>query len=405
MAAITFTIEKRIEGALGRAGRIETPHGSIETPAFVVVGTKANVKALTPQMVRETGAQIVLANTYHLYLEPGDEIVRAAGDLHTFMRWNGPMMTDSGGFQVYSLGIAYGRDHSKFLSQHDVKTFLENPPQRESRARLAKVSEEGVRFTSHLDGSTHFFTPEKSIAVQHHLGADIMFAFDDFVTPTDPYDDHRRATERTHRWAERCIAAHKEDTTAVSKQALFGIVQGGPFEDLRTASARTIGSMDFDGYGIGGSYTKEEMEKTLTWVNPLLPEEKPRHLLGIGEPIQLFIAVEHGIDTFDCVAPTREARNGRLYTRSGRINIGNARFKKDFAPIDSACSCTTCAGGFTRAYIAHLFRASELLGYTLASIHNIHFFTGLLKGMRVSILEDSFSAYKGKFIERYAPQE
>ena len=399
MNVFHFSIEKRLAGRLGRAGIFMTPHGPLETPAFVAVGTKATVKTLTPTQLTELGASVVLANTYHLYLQPGSDVVREAGGLHRFMHWDGPMMTDSGGFQVYSLGVAYARDYSKFLSQHDVARLLARRPTKETQKPLAIVKEDGVTFRSHLDGSEHVLTPEKSMAIQHDLGADIMFAFDDFTAPMDPYDRHRDTMERTHRWAERSLTAHKE-AGKHGPQALFGIVQGGVHQDLREASARTIGGMDFPGFGIGGSYTKEEMAQTIQWVNPLLPEEKPRHLLGIGEPVQLFVGIEHGVDTFDCVAPTREARNGRLYTAQGRINIGNARFIRDFTPVDMSCACYTCRN-HTRAYIAHLFRAKELLGFTLASIHNLYFFVNLVKQIRQSILDNRFDEFRDNFLRGY----
>jgi queuine tRNA-ribosyltransferase len=393
-----FTIEKRLKNSLARAGRIDTVHGSINTPAYVAVGTKASVKGLTTEQLKYCGIQVVLANTYHLYLQPGESVVKDGGGLHKFMHWDRPLMTDSGGFQVYSLGIAYGRDHSKFLSKHDVDEFLKNAPHKDMRERLAKVSEQGVIFKSHIDGSSHTLTPEKSIEIQHDLGADIIFAFDDFVTPTDPYKDHQHATERTHRWAKRSLRKHYE--LGQGQQALYGIVQGGPHKDLRVASAQTIANMGFDGFGIGGSYTKEEMIDVLKWVCPILPEEYPRHLLGIGEPVQIFSAVEHGSDTFDCVMPTREARNGRLYTAYGAINIFNAVYRQDLESIDYGCTCYTCIN-YTRAYVAHLFRARELMAFTLASIHNLFFFADLVINIRNSILHNRFFEFRDEFLGKY----
>jgi queuine tRNA-ribosyltransferase len=414
MTPITFTIEKKLEGALGRAGILETPHGKIETPAFVTVGTKATVKALTPEQVKDLGAQVVLANTYHLYLQPGDDIVRDSGGLHKFMNWNGPTMTDSGGFQAFSLGAAFGETVSKIAKSEQKNLGAQLPNRKKEKdlgvelpnkhpERLAKVTEDGVEFRSCIDGSTHFFTPEKSIEIQHNIGADMIFAFDECTSPHASYEYQKEALERTHRWAKRSLDAHKENKTASEKQGLFGIVQGGRFEDLRKESASFIGAMDFDGFGIGGSFDKEDMYSTVAWVNKLLPEEKPRHLLGIGEPADLFGGIENGCDLFDCVAPTRVARNGTLFTLSGKINIMNARFMRDFTPIDAECGCYTCAH-YTRAYLAHLFRAKEMFASTLASIHNLYFIVNLVKNIRTSIVEDNFNAYKQAFLSRYTKE-
>jgi queuine tRNA-ribosyltransferase len=399
MKPITFHIEKKLAGKLGRAGVLETPHGSIETPAFVTVGTKATVKALTPEQVKDLGAQVVLANTYHLYLQPGDDIVRDSGGLHTFMNWNGPTMTDSGGFQAFSLGAAFGETVSKIAKAGEQNNLGVKPPSKKEGA-LAKVTEDGVEFRSCIDGSTHFFTPEKSIEIQHNIGADMIFAFDECTSPHASYEYQKEALERTHRWAKRSLDAHKENKTASAKQGLFGIVQGGRFEDLRKESARFIGAMDFDGFGIGGSFDKEDMYTAVAWVNTLLPEEKPRHLLGIGDPLDLFGGIENGCDLFDCVAPTRIARNGTLYTLDGKINIMNARFMTDFTPIDGECKCYTCEH-YTRAYIAHLFRAKEMFASTLASIHNLYFIVNLVKKIRQSILDGNFEDYKQGFLIRY----
>jgi len=398
-----FTIEKKLKNRLGRAGTIQTPHGAIETPAFVVVGTKATVKALTPEQVEETGAQAVLANTYHLYLQPGEALVRQAGGLGAFMNWSGPTMTDSGGFQAYSLGSAYAKNYNKFLSRKELEVIAKGEGiVRGSKEQLMRITEEGAKFRSHIDGSAHLLSPEKSIAIQHNIGADIIFAFDECTAPMDPYDYQKESMERTHRWAKRSLDAHQKGQDALGKQALFGIVQGGPYKDLRETSANVIGAMDFDGFGIGGSYTKEDMEDTIQWVNPLLPEEKPRHLLGIGDPLQLFIGIEHGVDTFDCVSPTREARNGALYTEHGRVNLFNAKFVRDFSPVDTSCACYTCAN-YTRAYLAHLFRARELLACTLGSIHNLHFVITLVKKIRQAILDGSFFEFKEEFVKEYYP--
>lgn len=391
-----FTIDKKLQGALGRAGTLQTAHGVIETPAFVAVGTKATVKSLTPEQIRDTGAQIVLGNTYHLYLEPGEQIVAKAGGLGTFMGWDGPTMTDSGGFQVFSLGAAFGKGTSKLRVESVASDATSD------ELPLAKVDDEGVTFKSYKDGSSHRFTPERSIDIQHALSADIIFAFDECTSPAARKEYQREAMERTHRWAARCIAAHTQPTTDDTQQTqmLFGIVQGGRHEDLRKESARTIGTMEFDGFGIGGSFEKEDMGTAVRWVNEILPEEKPRHLLGIGEPADLFDAVENGCDTFDCVAPTRQARNGSLYTAHGRINITNAMYKGDFGPIDAGCECYTCTH-FSRAYIAHLFRSDEILANTLATIHNVQFIVRLTMNMRNTILSGTFSQFKADFLTGY----
>ena len=261
----------------------------------------------------------------------------------------------------------------------------------------AKVDEDGVTFRSHIDGSTHRFTPERSLQIQHNIGADILFAFDECTSPQDPYEKQKHSLDRTHRWARRSLDEHKN---LGGPQALYGVVQGGKFQDLREESARTIGAMDFDGFGIGGSFTKEDIGTAVRWVNTILPEEKPRHLLGIGEPIDLFLGIENGIDTFDCVAPTRMGRNGGLYTEEGRIAITNAKFVNDLGPIDKHCDCSTCKN-FTRAYLAHLFRAEEMLGATLASIHNLYFIVNLVKKIRQSILDGRFNEFKSEMLARY----
>ena len=440
--SLRFTIEKKRKG-LARAGKIETMHGTINTPAFVVVGTKATVKALTTEQVRELGAEVVLANTYHLYLQPGHERIQKAGGLHNFMNWRGPTMTDSGGFQAFSLGSAFGKGLSKISSNSNVfthkgSTFVQGAQRSnlcvegvggvgvgvgggvgeggglegdveqkgeegvsavlaEEVSPLATITENGVEFKSIIDGSRHFFSPEKSIQIQQAIGADIIFAFDECTSPHASHAYQKEAMDRTHRWAERSLSHHKIGATS---QSLFGIVQGGRFEDLRKESARIIGEMDFDGFGIGGSFTKEDMYSAVGWVNSILPEEKPRHLLGIGEPSDLFGAVENGCDLFDCVAPTRMARNGTLHTKYGRINITNAKFTDDYSPVDSECECYTCRN-YTRSYVAHLFRSKEILASTLASIHNLYFIINLVKKMRAAIFEDTFDAFKADFISRY----
>lgn len=406
MNPIKFSIEKKLAGKLGRAGILETPHGSIKTPAFVAVGTKATVKAMTPEQVKDIGAEVILANTYHLYLQPGDEIVRDGGGLHTFMNWNGPTMTDSGGFQAFSLGAAFGESVSKIAKAGEEKNLGAQLPNlgvelpSKHSERLAKITEDGVEFRSCIDGSTHFFTPEKSIEIQHNIGADMIFAFDECTSPHASYEYQKEALERTHRWARRSFGAHQKSTIASGKQGLFGIVQGGRFPDLRKESASFIGGMDFDGFGIGGSFDKEDMYSVVAWTNSILPEGKPRHLLGIGDPADLFGGIENGCDLFDCVAPTRIARNGLLYTVNGKINILNARFVRDFLPIDAECNCYTCKN-YTRAYLAHLFRAKEMFAGTLASVHNLHFIVSLVKNIRQSILNGNFDAYKQGFLRQY----
>jgi queuine tRNA-ribosyltransferase len=405
MKALEFIIQKKLEGTLARAGQIVTPHGVINTPSFVVVGTKGTVKAMTPEQLQEVGAQVTLCNTYHLYLQPGDELIRDAGGLHKFMNWHGPMMTDSGGFQVFSLGAAYGKELSKFTKEITNPSLLisERSSVDEGMARLATIGNDGVSFRSHIDGSLHYITPEKSIEIQHNLGADIIFAFDEATSPTENYQYQDEALSRTHAWAKRSFERHRvleSEKKGQFPQALFGIVQGGLEQDLRKKSAEYISSLDFDGFGIGGSYSKEHMALTTHLVNAILPENKPRHLLGIGEPEDLFMGVENGVDLFDCVGPTRIARTGTLFTHKGKINISNAQFVHDFGPIDEHCECSTCKR-YTRAYLSHLFRAKEMLAATLASIHNEYFINHLVARMRETILEGTFFEFKKEFLEGY----
>lgn len=399
MKPIRFTIDARITGKLGRAGVIETAHGPIRTPAFVAVGTKATVKSLTPELIRSAGIQVVLANTYHLYLEPGTEVIEKAGGFPAFMGWDGPSMTDSGGFQVFSLGAAYGKELSKVVAQTD-PTFL--IPERSTAGdtpRLATVGADGVSFRSHLDGSLHYLTPETSIAIQHSLGADIIFAFDECTSPAEPRRYQEEALSRTHRWARQSLAYHRSRPES-ERQALFGIVQGGRDEDLRRASAKEIASMGFDGYGIGGSFAKEDMGSAVIWVNEELPEGEPRHLLGIGEPEDLCMGVENGVDLFDCVGPTRMARTGTLYTADGKLNITNARFRDDFTPLDPSCGCPTCRT-YTRAYLSHLYRSKEMLAATLGSVHNLYFLASLVERLRQAILDGNFVSVRDAFLARY----
>lgn len=410
MSAINFKIEKKIEGRLGRAGLLETPHGVIETPAFIPVATKATIKSLTPEQVSELGAEAILSNTYHLYLQPGDEIIRDAGGLHKFANWKGPMFTDSGGFQVFSLGAAYGKGVTKITAHTAVELMLPEASE-DGLAKLVSIDADGVMFRSHINGDAHYFTPEKSIEIQHNLGADIIFAFDECTSPHEPIHYQRESLDRTHRWAKRCLEHHKkllkqrEEAGLPQHQnfgvgGLFAVVQGGKFKELREESARILAEMGFDGYGIGGSFSKDDIHEAVGWVNTILPEDKPRHLLGIGEPEDLFSGIENGCDTFDCVAPTRNARNGGLYTASGKINIGNNEFIKDFSPIESDCGCYTCKN-FSRAYLSHLFRAKEMLAGTLATIHNLYFIVNLVKKIRQSILNDRFFEFKEEFFQTY----
>lgn len=393
---ISFEIVKRIPGSLGRAGIIHTPHGDIETPAFVVVGTKGTVKSLKPEdMLEYVGNQVALANTYHLFLQPGDDIVREAGGIHKFSNWNLPTITDSGGFQVFSLGAAFGKGVTKFakgdVSEADEKTGLNvySKDIANTHGKLCVIDEEGVTFTSHIDGSMHRFTAERSIEIQHNIGADIIIAFDECTSPNADKDYQREAMERTHRWAKRSILAHKQNYTALKKQGIWGVVQGGRHIDLRKESAQTLGAMDFDGFGIGGSFTKYDLGEALRVVNETLPEDKPRHLLGIGEPEDITVGVSLGCDTFDCVAPTRLARTGTIYehTREGhrRTNLVNSKYIRDFSKPDESCDCYVCQH-YTKAYLSHLFRAKEMLGAHLASLHNLYYIVNFTKRLREKIL-------------------
>jgi queuine tRNA-ribosyltransferase len=385
---IKFEILKKSKKSLARAGILHTPHGDIKTPAFVAVGTQATVKALTPPMIEDIGLQVVLANTYHLYLRPGEKIVKKGGGLGKFMNWTGPTMTDSGGFQVFSLGKAFENKVSKFSSSKNKKDFegVNFDESKKEKKSLVKITEDGVSFKSTYDGSEHFFTPEKSIKIQNDIGADMIFAFDECPSSEDLKDYQIEAMERTHRWAKRSLDFHKKSSIS-DRQAIFGIVQGGKYTDLRKKSAKTIGEMDFDGYGIGGTFNKNDIRGVVSEVNQILPEEKPRHLLGIGEPEDLVDAIRSGCDLFDCVAPTRMARNGALHTKKGRINISNAQFKDDFGPIEKGCECYTCKN-YTRAYLCHLFRAKEMLAGTLGSIHNLYFINKLVDLERQKIIDE-----------------
>ena len=399
MTPLKFEIHKELENGLGRVGTIHTQHGDIQTPAFVAVGTKGTVKSLTPEQVRDSGVQTIIANTYHLYLEPGDENIKKMGGLHKAMNWQGPLMTDSGGFQVFSLGAAYGKNGVSKISHGKTEELILPEVNDIEAPKIARIDPNGVTFRAHDSGDAHYFTPEKSIDIQHNLGADIIFAFDECTSPHEPLHYQKEALERTHRWAKRSLEYHKSKPNAET-QALFGIVQGGRDETLRKESAEYIGSLDFDGFGIGGSFDKEDMDRAVQWCNEILPKEKPRHLLGIGEPEDLFMAVEKGCDLFDCVAPTRIARNGGVYTKEGKINLLNQKYREDMSPLDSDCDCYTCKN-FSRSYVAHLFHAKEMLGSTLLSIHNIYFLTHMVDGMREAILNNNFDKYKRDFLSKY----
>jgi queuine tRNA-ribosyltransferase len=428
----SFKIEKELEqGTMARAGVIHTPHGDIKTPAFVTVGTKATVKAVPPEMLQDLGAQVALANTYHLYLQPGEKTIKNHGGIHKFMNWSGPTMTDSGGFQVFSLGSAFGKGISKLIKGRnanknfgsDFEDEIPLPEQSESTLnkgvvekvlstrdgedqvmQSAKIDAQGVMFRSIIDGSAHYFTPEKSIQIQNDIGADIIFAFDECTSPHESLHYQAEALDRTHRWAKQCLSYHLKSGHA-EDQALFAVVQGGRHESLRRESAQALAEMNidgehFDGYGIGGSFEKEDMGDAVRWVNSELPKNKPRHLLGIGEPEDLFDAVENGCDLFDCVMPTRNARNGGLLTRAGKINILNTEYREDLRPIEEGCGCYTCKN-YTRSYVAHLFRAKEMLAGTLASVHNLYFLIHLVDEMRRAILDGNFKEMKDEFLKSW----
>ncbi len=403
MSALSFVIDARAAKGLARAGTLTTPHGVIRTPAFVPVGTKANVKGILPRDLETLGAQVVLANTYHLYLQPGEKIVEAAGGLGTFMGWKGPTMTDSGGFQVFSLGAAFGKTISKFIkseapTEESVAVFDESVASQ--HGQLAIVDDEGVSFTSHHDGTLHRFTPERSVEIQHALGADMFFAFDECTSPTAPYEYQREAMERTHRWALRSLQAHRQNTDAVRKQALFGIVQGGRYEDLRKESAREIASLGFDGIGIGGSFSKEDMRGALQAAVSELPEELPKHFLGIGEPGDVLEGIANGMDLFDCVAATRIGRHGSIYTKRGIVHLRNGEFKNDFTPLDPE-TLVPGTETFTRAYVSHLVRSGEILGSVIASMHNVGFILQLVDGARKAVLNGRFDEYRSDFVRTY----
>lgn len=399
-----FDVEAELAGRAGRVGVIHTPHGDIQTPAFIAVGTQATVKAVVPEAMKDAGAQAVLANAYHLYLQPGPDVVDEAGGLGRFMNWPGPTFTDSGGFQVMSLGVGF----KKVLAM-DATRVQADDVIAEGKERLAHVDDDGVTFRSHLDGSKHRFTPEVSIGIQHQLGADIIFAFDELTTLVNTRAYQESSVKRTQDWAVRCLAEHRrltEERAGKPYQALFGVVQGAQYEDLRRQASRGLaGIVDeegrgFDGYGIGGALEKQNLATIIGWVTDELPADKPRHLLGISEPDDLFAAIAAGADTFDCVSPSRVARNASIYALTGRYNITGARYKRDFTPLDPECDCYTCAH-YTRAYVRHLFKAKEMLASTLCTIHNERFIIRLVDTIRQAMLDGEFDAFQADFLGRY----
>ena len=364
-----FVLSAKDHSTRARAGVFCTPHGDLLTPVFAPVGTQATVKAMTPAQLKGLGASLVLANTYHLYLRPGDGLVKEFGGLHEFMQWPDPLLTDSGGFQVFSL------------------------------SDTRKIDDDGVTFKSHIDGTMHRFTPEKSVEIQNNLGADILMAFDECPPPLDR-DYVIKSLKRTHAWAERCRNHHQR-----AEQALFGIMQGGVFPDLREQSARFLIELDFPGYAIGGlavGESKEEMHKTIEACDALLPENKPRYLMGVGSPEDLVNGVARGIDIFDCVLPTRLARNAAAMTRRGRLNMKNAQYARDHGPVEEGCTCYCCVN-FTRAYVRHLIVAQEILAAVLLTIHNIHLLLSLMREMRAAILDGAFENYTQEFLQNYRP--
>lgn len=367
--AITYELLHECKQTGARRGVIHTPHGDIQTPVFMPVGTQATVKSMTPEELKEVNAQIILSNTYHLFLRPGHDLVKEAGGLHKFMNWDRPILTDSGGFQVFSLG------------------------------QLRKISEEGVEFQSHLDGSKKFLSPEKAMEVENALGADIMMAFDECCPYPSTYEYTKKSMERTTRWAKRCKDAHKRQ----EEQGLFGIIQGGFYKDLREKSAEDLISLDFPGYAIGGISVGEPKEKfleVLNYTTPLMPKDKPRYLMGVGTPDYLIEAAIAGIDMCDCVLPTRIARHGTALTSQGKIVVRNATYERDFTKLDPECDCYTCKN-YTRAYIRHLVKTNEILGIRLLSIHNIKFLTNLMDKVRIEIENDNLENFKNDFYRKY----
>ena len=406
MRPLAFEVEHQRPGTRARAGILRTPHGDIKTPAFVAVATKASIKGIDPSEYPKLGVQTLIANTYHLYLSPGEQLVERAGGVGAFMGFSGPTMTDSGGFQVFSLGEGFEKGVSKFLPEQASKEEALSVYDEEvasQHGKLAIVDDEGVTFTSHLDGSLHRFTPERSVEIQHKLGADIFFAFDQCTAPTAPHDFQKEAVERTHRWAQRSLAAHRHNVEANRRQAIYGIGQGGPFDELRRESARTIGAMGFDGFGLGGSFSRKYGENSLQSALMMLeelPAGMPVHGLGVSEPEDIILGAGYGVDTFDGVTPTRNGRTGGIYTARGKIQIPNAEFKEDFAPLGEGCACPVCQH-HTRAYVHHLFRTHEMLGPVLASMHNLFFLTDLAAKTRTAILDGNFESFRDTFLAQY----
>lgn len=411
----SFTLSKELydgPGKHGRTGTIHTPHGDIHTPAFIPVATKATVKTLTPEQIRLTGAQAILSNAYHLYLQPGSDIVDEAGGVAAFENWHGPTYTDSGGFQVMSQGVGF----QKVLAM-DVAGLTDADIRAANKDRMARVDDDGVDFKSFIDGSSHRFTPEKSMQIQHQLGADIIFAFDELTTLVDTRQYQEHSVERTRRWAKRCLDEHDRLTRERQsthpdrpEQSLWGVVQGAQYEDLRRQATRDLLELDeqahaegkrgFGGFGIGGALEKENLGTIVGWVTDELPVDKPRHLLGISEPDDIFTAVEAGADTFDCVAPTRLARRGGVYTLDGRMNLTGARFKRDFAGIDEEFGGYV-SQNYSRAYIHHLLKAKEFLAGTLCTIHNLEFMVRLVDNIRRAIDAGEYEAFRDEFMGRY----
>lgn len=380
-----FTLVHQEKDTGARAGVIHTEHGDIETPVFMPVGTQATVKSLDASDVEALGAEIILNNTYHLHLRPGEDVIKSLGGAHDFQKWDRAILTDSGGYQVFSLDVKGGTHGS-----------------------LVKIDEDGVTFKSHLDGSSHRFTPEEAVKIQQKLGADIIMAFDQCTRDSAPVEEARAAMERTHRWADRCLEAMKETKDAPKhRQQLFGIVQGGNHKDLRRDSAAYVASRPFDGFAIGGESVGFNMEKTreiLDWIADLMPKGQARYAMGVGlSPEDLFDVIERGVDMFDCVSPSRVARNGALFNRSAgkakkyRLEIGNQAFERDAGPIDEECSCSTCKR-HSRAYLRHLFMTKEIAYFRLATIHNLHFLLDLMRKLRLAILEDRFLDFKKGWI-------